>query len=254
MDTLPPPDQLEPHPIALLPPPLSSEEARLLANDIRKRGLLHDIWLYEDAINGGEKKFYILDGRSRNEACVTEGVEPRYKIYDGTDPLGHAMSLNERRRHLSLAERRLLAKRIVEYDPTITDRELARKAGLGSHATAASVRREIAETDPSAPLVFPANRIERTLRKDGTPRRQRGRKPGTKSTKAKAKPNSRGQYIVLTGARLKADPEDTYYIWVAAAEDNHAGNQTLSDHTKRKLIGRWAKVLGYDFDDPPEAA
>jgi hypothetical protein len=55
----------------------------------------------------------ILDGRNRYEACLEVGVEPRFDVYEGDDPLGHVMALNSFRRHLNDGARQLAAARLA---------------------------------------------------------------------------------------------------------------------------------------------
>ena len=265
MALIPLPEELEAHPIALLFPPLSPEQGRELANDIRSKGLINDIWLYEDAVNGGEKKPYILDGRSRFEACVTEKIEPRYKFYEGDDPLGFAVSLNERRRHhMSLADRKALAKRLADYNPAITDRELAKSAGLGSHTTAGKVRRGIMlpppngqndhkdeadnssdETDTSAPVP----------RVEGSGRKARGRKPSVapKLAPTKTKPrtaNRRDLWVTEFGVIFGQDPAGTVHAVVMLIHDVEAKIQEkISEHTRRDLATRFCNALGMVIKD-----
>jgi ParB-like chromosome segregation protein Spo0J len=73
------------HPLANIFPMLRKRQRAALAEDIGERGLLHPIVLHDDMI---------LDGRNRYEACLEVGVEPRFDVYEGDDPLGHVMALN----------------------------------------------------------------------------------------------------------------------------------------------------------------
>ena len=89
------------HPICQLFPPLSKEELQELAEDIRIKGLLHDIILYEGKI---------LDGRNRYLACPMAGVEPRFSEWKGKGwPLQWVISENLVRRHLTSSQKAVIA-------------------------------------------------------------------------------------------------------------------------------------------------
>jgi hypothetical protein len=94
------PKILEAHSIADVWPLLSDEELEDLAEDIKVNGLHHPVVLYEEKI---------LDGRNRVKACELAGVAVKTMKYHGEDPVGYAISLNEKRRHLSSSQRAALA-------------------------------------------------------------------------------------------------------------------------------------------------
>lgn len=89
------------HPVADLFPMLAEDEMAYLAADIRVNGLREPITLHADG--------RILDGRNRYRACQLAQVEPRTVVYQGDDPIGFAVSLNLRRRHLNPGQRAMLA-------------------------------------------------------------------------------------------------------------------------------------------------
>ena len=93
------------HKYADLFPMASQDELIDMAEDIKKRGQLNAIIIFEDKI---------LDGRNRHAACVKAGVEPKFKDYTGKDPLGDVISWNLHRRHLSVSQKAMLA---VELKP-----------------------------------------------------------------------------------------------------------------------------------------
>ena len=93
------------HPICLLFPQMTDQELKDLAEDIRQKGLLHDILLHEGKI---------LDGRNRYLACKLAGVEPRFKEWKGEgSPLQWAISENMVRRHLTSSQRAVLALELL---------------------------------------------------------------------------------------------------------------------------------------------
>ncbi len=93
------------HPACLLFPPLSEEELRLLADDIKQRGILHPIITHEEMV---------LDGRNRLAACKIAGVEPRFEEWAGTgSPVEWAISTNLHRRHLTASQKAALALDIL---------------------------------------------------------------------------------------------------------------------------------------------
>lgn len=83
---------------------MSAQELKLLAEDIRKNGQVEAITMLTGLI---------LDGRCRWEACEIIGIEPRTVEFIGTDPIAFVLSKNERRRHLPLVQRALIAEALA---------------------------------------------------------------------------------------------------------------------------------------------
>jgi hypothetical protein len=93
------------HPACLLFPQLGDAELRELADDIKAKGLLHDIVLYEGQI---------LDGRNRYLACPMAGVEPRFTEWQGKgSPIEWVISENMIRRHLTSSQRAVVAVELL---------------------------------------------------------------------------------------------------------------------------------------------
>jgi len=80
------------HELSLAFPDMAPEQYRRLVEDIREHGLHHRIVLFEGAI---------LDGRHRYRACIETGRPPRFKEFDGADPVAYVTSENAARRHLT---------------------------------------------------------------------------------------------------------------------------------------------------------
>ena len=82
------------HPACLLFPRMNDQELRALADNIKARGLDHDLVLHEGKI---------LDGRNRHLACEIAGVEPTFVEWQGKgSPLEWVVGENLLRRHMSL--------------------------------------------------------------------------------------------------------------------------------------------------------
>ena len=71
---------MEYHPFASVFPLMEIDELESLAQDIRERGQLEDITIYDGQI---------LDGRNRQAACLLAGVVPRHTEFTGTTEARH---------------------------------------------------------------------------------------------------------------------------------------------------------------------
>ena len=98
-DTLTDQTTLELHPLCTLFPRMSDDEFAGLRADIAANGQRSPITLYEGKI---------LDGGNRYRACLAEGKTPRFVEFDGGDPAAYVLSLNLRRRHLSVGQQAAL--------------------------------------------------------------------------------------------------------------------------------------------------
>ncbi len=94
------PDDLEPHPLARLIPEMGADDYRALAADIKERGLMSHVILYEGKI---------LDGRHRYRACREVGRGVDFAEYTGKDPIGYVLALNIHRRHLTPSQKSAVA-------------------------------------------------------------------------------------------------------------------------------------------------
>ena len=89
------------HPLSKLIPPMSPEERHVLALSISDNGLLNPIVMYEGKV---------LDGWSRQSACQSVNVEPRYVDYEGTEPAAYVLAANVHRRSLTPLQRLQIAE------------------------------------------------------------------------------------------------------------------------------------------------
>src|SRR5215471_7752962 len=126
-------DLLEQHPIGQIVPAMSADERTSLRNDLVINGLRVPIVLYEGKI---------LDGWHRYQLCIEEKLNVYFEEYAGNDPFGLVRSFNLSRRHLTLEQKREIAKHIFEREPGRSDNSIAKEIGL-SHTTVAKVREEV---------------------------------------------------------------------------------------------------------------
>jgi ParB-like chromosome segregation protein Spo0J len=96
--------ELKLHPACDVWPAMPESELAELAADIKTRGLLDPITMFDGQI---------LDGRNRALACERANIEPRTVPYEGDDPIGFVVAKNKHRRHLSCVERAMIAAEIA---------------------------------------------------------------------------------------------------------------------------------------------
>jgi hypothetical protein len=110
----------ETHPAADVPDLFDETALAELADDIKAKGLLQPITLYQGLL---------LDGRNRLLACERAGVEPRFVVYDGDAPWGHAWSLNGPRRNETPERHLMNAARYKEGAATENAQKRQREHG-----------------------------------------------------------------------------------------------------------------------------
>lgn len=97
---------MEAHALCAILPEMQDREFKSLVEDIRAKGLLRAITMFEGKI---------LDGRHRFKACKETGVSPRFEQYTGTDPAGFVASCCTHR-SLNPTQRALIAAGFLEYE------------------------------------------------------------------------------------------------------------------------------------------
>jgi hypothetical protein len=95
------------HPLAELIPPMSDDEFAELREDIKENGLREAVTVFEGKL---------LDGRHRARACEELEIEPPTRAYEGDDPAEYVISLNLRRRHLTIGQRATAALALLDYE------------------------------------------------------------------------------------------------------------------------------------------
>ena len=93
------------HPIASMFPLIEGRAFDDLVEDIREHGLREPVVVDDDGV--------LLDGRNRVRACEAAGVEITEDVHGGSDVAGFIVSHNLHRRHLTDAQRALIAARMA---------------------------------------------------------------------------------------------------------------------------------------------
>jgi hypothetical protein len=98
-------NDLKIHPAAELFPPMAKDEFLGLKKDIREHGQREDIVVWQGQL---------IDGRHRLRACRELGIEPQVaELMDETDPWQYVVSHNLHRRHLTTAQRSMVADKLA---------------------------------------------------------------------------------------------------------------------------------------------
>lgn len=130
------------HPLAELIPAMGDDEYTELKADIEQNGVRMPVTVYEEKI---------LDGRHRARACQELGLSVEAVPYVGDDPTGFVISLNLRRRHLTIGQCAMAARKLLGYETEKAKERMAeggRKAAPGVPA----------ERSPQMGTPFPASR------------------------------------------------------------------------------------------------
>jgi DNA modification methylase len=123
----------ETHPAADIFPLIEDEARRELELDIEANGLIEPIWLTADGL--------VLDGRNRLASCLNVHVAPRFRTYEGDDPVAFVVSLNLNRRHLNESQRAMVAARIATLPKGANQHAQIWASSQGEAARAVSVGR-----------------------------------------------------------------------------------------------------------------
>jgi len=130
-------NNLDFHELANEYPLIEEDELANLVEDIRKKGIIEAITLYEGKI---------LDGRNRYRAAKEAGrtlIEHNFRyLSQGWDPEEFVSSKNDHRRNLDTKQKRELIEKRINRHPDMSNHKIA-KLACCDHKTVASVRAEM---------------------------------------------------------------------------------------------------------------
>ena len=227
------------HPAAELFPEMSADELRVLADDIKRRGLSEHITLYKDPEHG----LCVLDGRNRLDALELLGRQTfnaaglpgagshTQNARQSFDPYAFVVTKNLCRRHLTAEDKRDAIAKLLKAKPEWSNRWVAAELKTDHHKVA-EVRRSGEATGEIPP-------VERTTGKDGKERPARKFVEGAKTArslrraaqKMKEEPASPEPVIVTSSYDLSRLREAMTEVEVQAV----AGNSTRLREALRRL-------------------
>lgn len=211
---------MKPHPISEIFPDIAGKEFDELVEDIRKHGQKQPLEMYQGKI---------LDGRNRWRACQALGIKPKTKDYKGNDPVGHVISLNLTRRHLSESQRAMIADKLSTLGH-----------GGARRSASANLRLETTATKAASALNVSPRSVDNA------------HKVHEKGTKALQKAVERDEIAVSTAAVLADAPAE---IQRAAVKDHGKdapalAKQVAKDRAEGKPTEPPVKPLGREI--PPD--
>ncbi len=189
---------LQPHPLAEIFPPMADEAFAALVADIRENGLREAIIVHDGLI---------LDGRNRYRACTEVGVEPITREWDQRGTLlSFVVSKNLHRRHLSEAQRAIVAGKIATLGHGGERRGENFKTPIGT------LKKDIPNQEDTAKLLNVSKRSvqrARAVLNHGTPELQQAVEAGKVSVWAASEiakqPKEKQQEIVMRGDQAIVD-------------------------------------------------
>src|SRR6516164_1990971 len=131
------------HELADLLPMIDGVNFENLKADIAKNGILEPILLFEGRI---------LDGRNRYRAAKALGKvrAGNFKTFEGTyvEAEAYVFSTNFLRRQMTNAQKQEVIRKMIEKYPDDSNRQIARRCGISSHASVGSVREKMLAPSP----------------------------------------------------------------------------------------------------------
>jgi hypothetical protein len=131
------------HELADLLPMIDGVNFENLKADIAKNGILEPILLFEGRI---------VDGRNRYRAAKAVGnlTAANFKCFDGTyaEAEAYVFSTNFLRRQMTNAQKQEVIRKMIEKYPSDSNRQIARRCGISSHASVGVVREKMLAPSP----------------------------------------------------------------------------------------------------------
>jgi len=136
-------DNLEAHELANLLPMIDDVNFANLKADIEKNDILEPILIFEGRI---------LDGRNRYRAAKAVGrlTPTKFKTFEGTyaEAEAYVFSTNFLRRQMTNAQKQEVIRKMIEKYPNDSNRQIARRCGISSHASVGAVREKMLAPSP----------------------------------------------------------------------------------------------------------
>jgi ParB-like nuclease family protein len=247
-------DVLHIHPAVELWPMMSPDELRVLGEDIKKNGMQVPI-----SILHAGKRYMLLDGRNRLDAMEMVGLDvvalyedavtawPKPKIPElrliyvqapnsdshsllasiTADPYDYVVSVNERRRHLTAAQRSEVAEKLLKARPDLSDRAIAKTAQV-DHTTVASKRRKL---EAGGEIHHPTKRTGRDGKAQSSTKTQ---PPAAADTAVLADPPTSTEPKPPISEPLPPDTSPSANTWSVKAEP-----RSLPDHVS---LATWRQL------------
>jgi ParB-like nuclease family protein len=234
-------EKLEDHDIAAVFPLLPEEELKELAKNIQEKGLINPILLYENKI---------LDGRNRYRAILTipsmaKDLDPEccdggllldweeggyVTTYTGNDPVGHVISLNCHRRHLTGAQRAAIAAELAN-----------KKLGDNQHGGSAILPTLSVDQAKAAKLFNVSERSVRTAKaiKEADPELHSKVKSGEVSLNA--------AYKQIRPASVPEPPRSWTAPEVNTEEDGEVSEETSKDLAAKESINPTKRQFNFQL-------
>ena len=190
-------NDLKIHPAAELFPPMTEPEFLGLKEDIREHGQREAIVVW---------KGDLIDGRHRLRACRELGIEPEIaELMDETDPWQYVVSHNLHRRHLTTAQRSMVADKLASL------KRGEKKADTGIPVSPPSQAEAAAMVNVSVDSVQQARKIRKTATPETVAAVERG-ELSLNAAMATIKPAATVK-PVATDKPVAAKPKRTSYLY-----------------------------------------